>query len=265
MQADGAVPSLTITFLGFGKVAVVLAQRLVGNGASVRAYDIVLRREGGIDLLRSKAGSLPISFVDVPEAISGAALIMSVVPPAQAMTVAIKVRPYLRPDQIFVDAASVGPREKRAIAQAIAPTGSGFVDAAILEAVETAGADVRILVCGPDASTANEILRSRGLNTEVLGADIGAASTFKMLRSVLSKGLEALLLEVMMAARTAGLDAPLWTEFERLFAERGFRAVGGHLDSQSQHRIRTAILGDPSGPRNITGIGPRAAYDRCYA
>jgi hypothetical protein len=46
-----------------------------------------------------------------------------------------------------------------------------------------------------------------------------------MLRSIFSKGLEALLIEFLAAARTAGLEDDLWLEVAALFSGNSFEDV----------------------------------------
>jgi len=95
----------------------------------------------------------------------------------------------------------------------------------VLGAVGVAGAGTKILAAGATAEDLVERLRRRGLNVDFFGHEIGRASTFKMLRSVFSKGVEALLLESLVAARRAGLQQELWQEITGLFAAHGFEHV----------------------------------------
>lgn len=63
-----------------------------------------------------------------------------------------------------------------------------------------------------------DTLTQLGLNVAFYGTEIGRASTFKLLRSVFSKGMEALLLETLLAARRAGVQDD----------EQQFKHVGGN-------------------------------------
>jgi 3-hydroxyisobutyrate dehydrogenase-like beta-hydroxyacid dehydrogenase len=67
-----------------------------------------------------------------------------------------------------------------------------------------------------------------GLHVEHYGSEIGRASTFKLLRSVFSKGMEALLMESLIAARRAGLADELWREIVELLQQRSFADVGAN-------------------------------------
>ena len=67
-----------------------------------------------------------------------------------------------------------------------------------------------------------------GLNVAFYGREIGRASMFKLLRSVFSKGMEALLLETLLAARRAGVADDVWREIVETLEERPFSDVGAN-------------------------------------
>jgi hypothetical protein len=70
-----------------------------------------------------------------------------------------------------------------------------------------------------------ELAGELGLNARFYSEEIGKASMFKMLRSVFSKGMEALLLEFLVAAERGGIRADLWNEVTTLFANQPFEKV----------------------------------------
>ena len=78
------------------------------------------------------------------------------------------------------------------------------------------------------AAQAAETLNRYGLNAAAYSAEIGKASTFKMLRSVFSKGMEALLLEFLIAGRSAGIQDDLWQEISELFTKNSFDRVAAN-------------------------------------
>jgi 3-hydroxyisobutyrate dehydrogenase-like beta-hydroxyacid dehydrogenase len=113
---------------------------------------------------------------------------------------------HLRGGQTYVDFNSVSPMSKRAVAAAIARSGAGFVEAAIMAPVPGPGYRVPVLVAGPDAAALAARLNAIGMRVEVAGERIGDASLLKMLRSIFIKGIEALMLESLVAARQAGVE-----------------------------------------------------------
>ncbi len=205
-------PRRSIAFLGFGQAASTLARPMAAHGAQLRAYDLLLERPGGVEALRARAAGLPIAFLPLEETLRGAEYILSLVTAEVALEAAQRAAQYLGPGQVYVDLNSTSPKTKRAIGQAITPGGAGYVEGAVLDAIGAAGERARILLGGPLAERAAQDLALLGLNVTPFRAEIGAASLFKMLRSVFSKGMEALLIEVLLAAQEADLVEPIWHE-----------------------------------------------------
>ena len=215
-------------FLGFGEVASRFAQRLRERGARVLAYDVLLDRPGGRDTLVARAAGQPPELLPLADVIAFCDVLLSTVTTDVALDVAKKCVPLLRTAQLYVDLNAGSPSVKRETASVIAPSGADFVEGAILSAIGVAGADAKILLCGARAEDVTAILSRRGLNVHAYGSEIGKASSFKMLRSVFSKGLEALLIECLLAARHAGVEQALWQEIVATIDAAPFDAIAGN-------------------------------------
>lgn len=139
------------------------------------------------------------------EALDRADLVLSLVTADQALAVARDAAPHLAAGAIFCDMNSVAPETKRLAAAAIADAGGRYVDVAVMAPVYPDLARVPLLLSGPDAAEALARLERLGHHGRVLPGDTGAASTVKMLRSIMVKGMEALTAECPLAARKAGL------------------------------------------------------------
>ena len=224
----GAESGPTVGFVGFGEVASAFSRALIARGARVLAYDILLRQDGGEAILRERAGDLPVQFCSLPQMVQRADCVLSTAATHVAVDIARQCTGYLGPGKAFVDLNSAAPKIKVEIANIIAPSGADFCEGAILSAVGTAGAKARILIGGPRGAEITDTLTSLGLNASFYSAEIGKASTFKMLRSVLSKGLEALLIEFLVAGRRAGLEDELWQEVTELMARTPFEQVAAN-------------------------------------
>lgn len=219
----------TIGFLGFGEVASRFAAALVLKGAEVLAYDVLLDRPGGREKLQGRLkNGTSVTFTSLPEMARRAEYVLSTVTTDVALRAAGDCVPYLRPGLIYVDLNATSPAVKRQIAATVADTGADFVEGAILGAVGVTGARTRILLCGAKAAQAAATLTRFGLNAADYGLEIGKASAFKLLRSVFSKGVEALLIEALLAARRAGVEADVWHEIVETLDERPFAEVGGN-------------------------------------
>jgi 3-hydroxyisobutyrate dehydrogenase-like beta-hydroxyacid dehydrogenase len=207
-----------VAFVGFGEVASALSAALAARGAEIAAYDVVER-----------SVAAPVKLSPLPQAVGGAEYVLSTVTTSVAREAAASCAPHLRAGQTFVDLNATEPGIKRDIERIVAPTGAHFVEGAILGAIGVTGARTEILLGGPHARRAErDLAGGLGLNARFYSEEIGKASMFKMLRSVFSKGMEALLIEFLVAGERAGLREDLWGEVTGLFASQPFDKVAAN-------------------------------------
>jgi 3-hydroxyisobutyrate dehydrogenase-like beta-hydroxyacid dehydrogenase len=221
-------PLTVCGFLGFGEVASRFAQRLRERGARVLAYDVLLEQPGGRDTLVARGAGTPPELLPLADLTAQADIVLSTVTTDVALSAAKDCVRLLRAGQVYVDLNATSPSVKCETASVIAPSGADFVEGAILSAVGVAGADARVLLCGARAGDVAAVLSKLGLNVHAYGIEIGKASSFKMLRSVFSKGIEALLIECLLAGRRAGIEQPLWEEIVATMDAASFGDIGGN-------------------------------------
>lgn len=219
---------MNIAFIGFGEVASRFAEALQAGGAKVSAYDVLLDAADGQHKLAERARGAAPSFLPLPDCVQRAEIVLSTVTTDVAVAAAAQCVPHLHPGQVYVDLNATAPSTKREMAALVSPTGADFVEGAILPAVGVMGAKSQVLVCGAKAAASAAKLNALGLNFKDYGPDIGKASSFKMLRSVFSKGLEALLVECLLAGRRAGVADDLWREIVATLDAASFEQVGGN-------------------------------------
>lgn len=205
-------------FLGCGEVAARLAPAMRERGAEVFAFDIVPGKPEAAGF-----ASLPLK-----ELLARVDVILSTVTAQTAVAAAQSCAPFLRPEHIYVDLNSVSPRVKLRVAEIVADAGSEFVEGAITGAVGVTGAATRILTGGPAGERAAALLRGLGLRAEFYSEVIGRASAFKMLRGVFSKGMEALILELLVAGLRAGIAEELWQDVRGFMMENPFDAIASN-------------------------------------
>jgi 3-hydroxyisobutyrate dehydrogenase-like beta-hydroxyacid dehydrogenase len=215
-------------FLGFGEVASRFAQRLREHGARVLAYDVLLERPGGRGALLSRAVGPAPDLLPLADLTAQADIVLSTVTTDVALSAAKDCVRLLRAGQVYLDLNATSPSVKCETASVIAPSGADFVEGAILSAIGVAGADAKVLLCGARADAVAAELSELGLNVHAYGSQIGKASGFKMLRSVFSKGVEALLIECLLAGRRAGIEQALWDEIVATMDAASFDDVGGN-------------------------------------
>lgn len=187
-----------IGFLGFGEAGFHLARGLRRAGAPpLVAFDV----NAGDGRMRQRAAETDTRLVMAPHALADEArVILSVVTAASALDAANSVAAHLTTDHLYVDLNSVSPATKAQVAAAVASGAGRFVEGSIMAPV--AGLDHRVpmLLNGPSAAELVNALSPYQMRLEVMDGTIGAAAAVKMCRSIVIKGLEALMLECTLAA-----------------------------------------------------------------
>ena len=217
-----------VCFIGFGEVASIFSKPIRQKGVEVAAFDVLLSQEGGKEILNKRALADGIQFGLLPDAVRNADFILSTVTTSVAEEAARSCSERIRPGQTYIDLNATAPSMKHRIAEIIQPTGADFVEGSILGAVGVTGSETHILTGGPKGRETADILTRLGLHAAYYSSEIGKASTFKMLRSVFSKGLEVLLLEFLIAGKRAGIEDDLWKEIVDLFKNNPFDVVAAN-------------------------------------
>jgi 3-hydroxyisobutyrate dehydrogenase-like beta-hydroxyacid dehydrogenase len=195
-----------IALIGFGEAGQTFASA-GGWAGRARVYDrltdaAITRNAKWADY---QAASVVGSYT-AADAVSGAAIVLSLVTADQALAVAIEAATSIAPGALYCDLNSVAPETKRAGARAIEAAGGSYVDVAVMSPVQPAAMAAPLLLSGPKAEGAAQALAGLGFtNIRVVGREVGRASSIKMIRSVMVKGIEALSAECILAASEAGV------------------------------------------------------------
>ena len=216
---------MIITCIGYGVVGKIFAAALCESGAKVRCYDIAISPDNAGDGLRPIEPQSNIATGALPDVVAGADIVLSMVTTDVAEEAARNCAQHLETGQLYVDLNSTHPDTKLAIAKIVTAAGGVLVEGAVLGVVAATGKDTRILLSGEAAADVAATLKRYGLNCSAYRTEIGSASTFKMLRSVFSKGMEALLLETLLAARRAGIEEDIWAEICSTFSQVPFERM----------------------------------------
>jgi 3-hydroxyisobutyrate dehydrogenase-like beta-hydroxyacid dehydrogenase len=191
-----------IALIGFGEAAMAFAPSL---GGTLRAYDIKTGRPEFASAKRADYAAHGVKGCDsAGAALAGAHGALSLVTADQALAAAESAQ--ITAGLLWFDMNSVAPDTKRAAAAAVEAKRGRYVDVAIMSPVHPAGVGVPLLVSGPYAADGAAFLRDIGFGTvRVVEGPVGYASSIKMIRSVMVKGIEALTAECVLAADTAGV------------------------------------------------------------
>lgn len=119
--------------------------------------------------------------------------------------------PHLSSKAVVVDLTTASPQDKRAIDADLAAQGLDYVDAVIMGAVGLSGVKTPILGAGLRAEVALADFATLGAAVRCLSdASAGDAAALKLLRTVLTKGMEALGVECLVAAEQQGVRKELY-------------------------------------------------------
>ncbi len=195
-----------IAFIGFGEAARAFHDSLKAHEPSLvfSTYDILFDSEGIEGACAKAAQERGVRVAATPgEAADGGGWIFSAVTADQSVIAARSVVDRLRPGQVFLDINSVAPDRKRATAALLEPSGVIYVDMAVMAPVHPRGHRTPVLIAG-NADNVVEQLRQLGFDFDIAGAEAGAATAIKMVRSLFVKGLEAITVETVLAASASG-------------------------------------------------------------
>lgn len=192
----------SMAIIGFGEVGQTFARQFhVAGLTDIRLFDILFADPASIP---SQAAGPWKKCAAASEAVAGAELIVSAVTAGSDLDAARSVLPGLAAGTWFWDLNSVSPGTKRQAAAIVAR--GRYVESAVMSSIPPKGIRSPMLLGGPHAKAFIEAMASFDLDMTFYADEIGQASAVKMCRSVLIKGLEALLTESMLAARHYGVE-----------------------------------------------------------
>lgn len=216
----------TLGFIGFGEAPRYIAGGLSKERARLLAYDV----QAGDDTprartLRRRAEETGVTLVkSLEELLSAADVVLNFTSADAAAPIAHLAAPLLKERKTYLDMNSTSPGTKQALADIFSDSAGDFVEAAVMSSVPAGGARVPISLCGKTGAEVSARLNALGMNTTFLGEEIGQASATKILRSVLAKGMIALLTETVFAAEHYGLTEEILEKFLRTMVwEMSFR------------------------------------------
>lgn len=220
--------SVKIGFIGFGEVASIFSKEMSNKGAEIRVYDILITQKNGLEIIRSRILNNNIQINSLKEVIIKSDYILSTVPSQFAKNVAKECAEQLKPNKVYIDLNSTSPFVKIELNKIIKSSKADFVEGAILGAVGITGPKTHALTTGGKGKEVAEIFTNLGLNFSYYSPEIGKASMFKMLRSIFSKGIEAILLEFLIAGKRAGMEKDLWKDIISFLSEKSFDKIAAN-------------------------------------
>lgn len=249
--------------VGFGEAGSILAAELAAGGHEVVTYDILLDAQTTRTAMLDKARRARVGTADsFDAAVDGADLVVSAVTAAASADVARNASKALRAGQVFLDINSCSPATKRSNAQIVQGSGADYVEAAVMAPVPPQRLRVPMLLGGARAAQLAPALTALGMNASAISNQIGVASAVKMCRSVIIKGLEALTVESMLAARRFGAEKEVLESLQGTFPQMGWQdKLPDYLVSRvAEHgRRRAAEMREVAHTLADVGIEPTMA------
>lgn len=219
-----------IGFIGFGEAGSAIAAGLRSAGvASIGAFDIAADDAGRGPLIRARAEASGTTLVSTSRDLAAAAeVLFSTVTASSALDAAGQTAPFLTTAHTYADLNSVSPATKREIGTTIAARGAAFVEAAVMAPVGPYGHAVPMLLCGIAAAGFARTFSPLGMRLEVLDGTPGTAAAVKMCRSIVVKGLEALLCECVLGASAYGADGHVFRSLSESYPGIDWKALADY-------------------------------------
>ena len=205
------MPAPTVAIIAPGNMGAAIGARLVENGLTV-----LTSLEGRSPASAQRAKDAGLRAANESE-IAGADIILSIVPPGDALALAERLAPALKEASrkpLYVDCNAVSPKTVEQIAAVATATGAPFADGGIIGGPPKKGQrGPRLYVSGADAKPL-AALAQHGLDVRMMDAPVGAASALKMVYGGLNKGVVALGAAMALAAHRAGVEADFHKELQ---------------------------------------------------
>ncbi len=252
-----------VGLIGFGEAGSTFA---VAGEWGARAHVFDRKTGNGPDreaMLASYKAAHVLGARFLDDALASVDLILSLVTADQALAVAEAAAECLPAGAIYCDMNSVAPQTKQAAAGVIQAAGGHYVDVAVMAPVNPARLSVPLLLSGGQAEEAAARLATLGFaKTRVVGDAVGRASSIKMIRSVMVKGIEALTVECILAAEAAGVREEVLASLDASEKVKPWEERADYnLDRMLVHGLRRAAEMEEV-VKTLEGLGTGAVMTR---
>jgi 3-hydroxyisobutyrate dehydrogenase len=213
-----------IALLGFGEAGSAIARGLAAEGGwrgtprssppgpgdnaprRLIAIDTALDKDARGTTLGKQATALDVAIEGrYTETLRQADLVICAVQGEHALEAAEAAAPLLKKGAHYLDLCTVTGKMSDEDRAPIEAAGGRYIDIAVMGGFFKQGIKAPMLVAGEDVEDVVAWMNANGFDAKVLGPKPGSASSVKMLRSVLIKGVEALGVESLVTAQRQGI------------------------------------------------------------
>jgi 3-hydroxyisobutyrate dehydrogenase-like beta-hydroxyacid dehydrogenase len=228
--------------VGYGEVGKIITAGLTSQMHSVHAWDLKFADDTAKSTELAHAATAGVTACDGMQALCQASnFIVSAVTASQTLAVAQAAAQHIQAGSVFLDLNSASPGTKQQVAKLIEAAGAHYVEAGVMTSIPPYGIKVPMLLGGVKSSELAPQLVAFGMDAKAISADIGVASAIKMCRSVMIKGLEALVIESYATARKYGVEDHVIPTLAETFPSIDWQQTGAYFFSRVvQHGKRRA-------------------------
>ncbi|WNM24977.1 NAD(P)-dependent oxidoreductase [Demequina capsici] len=238
MSAD----SRRVALIGLGEVGRVFVEDLRTLGVSdLTAWDTAFVDPDSPASRNARELGVATASSSV-DAVAGAGLVVSAVTASQSVLAARAAAEGIEQGAFLFDLNSSSPGHKQAARDAIEAAGGRYVEAALMSPIGPRRLASPFLLGGAHSTAFLGVASTYGMaSATALGGEVGRAAATKLCRSVIVKGLESLLTESLLAARTLGVERDVLDSLPNILPPADWEAVAGYFMSRSvQHGRRRA-------------------------
>jgi 3-hydroxyisobutyrate dehydrogenase-like beta-hydroxyacid dehydrogenase len=220
---------MTIAILGLGEAGSHFAHDLSKMGVKIIGFDPNLKHTLPPSVFLAKSNR---------EAAEKGDIILSVNLSTVSEEVAIEVLPVLNSSKIYAEMNTSSPQKKQKIYDLLKNSGVQYVDLAIMAPVPPKGILTPFWVSGNGAQAFYDTLKHLNLNIKVLGDEVGEASKLKLLRSIVYKGVAAVICEAVEAGQTFGLEPYIREQIKSIIGHEDDDLIDRFLEGSKTHAQR---------------------------
>jgi 3-hydroxyisobutyrate dehydrogenase-like beta-hydroxyacid dehydrogenase len=218
-----------VGLVGYGEVGRILAEDLRKDDVKVSAYDIKLGGKAETPL-RDHATRFGVTLTPSHADLAAQAdFIVSAVTASQDVSVAQACAPALKKGAWFLDFNSASPGAKQRAAALIDEAGGRYVEGAVMTSVPPYRIKVPLLLGGSGARELAPLLIELGFDAKVASEQLGVASAVKMCRSIMIKGMEAMVIEAFTTARAYGVEDAVLASLAETFPGINWEKQGAYF------------------------------------
>lgn len=233
-----------IGLVGYGEVGKIFSAGLKGQPGITQAgaWDLKFAQPGLREAELAHARAAGVVAHDSMQALCEASdLVISAVTASSTLAVAQEAARHLRPGSVFLDLNSASPGTKQQAAALVDARGAHYVEAGVMTSVPPYGIRVPMLLGGARAAELAQQLAGWGMDAKAVSGKLGVASAIKMCRSVMIKGLEALVIESYTTARQYRVEDHVLPTLAETFPGIDWPKQGAYFFSRvAQHGKRRA-------------------------